>query len=170
MENFRLQHTVLYAKGWYKKFDPKGKRKTLWDDLALTLEMDGYVGTFIGDSPEQLKNRIAYLLVNNLERLPKTGHERTLSNFYESIKEYNCWKYGYYTKNNCHLRSDLNDKPEYDYNEAVARFCLSIFQNLDRGEWTPCEPDYSKMPRNNGVKDKRIKEIITRFKKPENVG
>lgn len=160
MEKFKLQHTVLYSKGWYKKYNSKGKRKNIWDDLRLTLEMDGYIGTFIGDSPEQLKNRIAYLLVNQLERLPITGQVRTLTNFFESIKEYNCWKYGYYTKNNSHLRKDLNDKPEYDYNEAVARYCLSIFCNLDRKEWNVCKPDYSKMSRNRNITDKKISEIF----------
>jgi hypothetical protein len=88
MEKFSLQHTVLYSKGWYKRYDLKSNRKTIWDDLRIVLEMDGYVGTFIGDSPEQVKNRISYLLVNQLERLPKTGHARTLSNFYESIKKH----------------------------------------------------------------------------------
>lgn len=168
MEKFSLQHTVLYSKGWYKRYDSKGKRKTIWDDLAITLEMDGYMGTFIGDSPEQVKHRITYLLVSQLERLPVTGHSRTLSNFYTEIKEQNCWKYGYYTKNNGFLRQDLNNNPEYDYNEAVARYCLSSFQNLDRNEWEVCEPHYSKLPRKNGVTDKSINKILN--KTPENVG
>lgn len=73
MEKFSLQHTVLYSKMWYKRYNPKGTRKTIWDDLQIVLEMDGYLGTFIGDSPEQVKHRITYLLVSQLERLPNNG-------------------------------------------------------------------------------------------------
>lgn len=160
MENFSLQHAVLYSKGWYKKYDPKGKRKTLWDDLSIILEMDGYLGTFAGDSPEQIKNRVAYLLVSQLQRIPLTGNARTLSDFYESIKEYNCWKFGYYTKNNSHWLRDSDDKPEYDYNEAVARYCLSEFSRLDFTQWKTCKPDYSVMRKSNDIKDKAILKMF----------
>lgn len=155
MEKFSLQHTVLYSKGWYKK------SKDIWKDLSKCLEADGYVGTFIGDSPEKLKNRLTYLLVSQFQRLPNKGYVNSLAAFYEEIKPYNCWKYGYYTKDYKFLRNsqEINDSPDYDYNEAVARYCLSNFSMLSRDEWNTCSPDYKLvLPRKNGIKDKTIKE------------
>lgn len=160
-DKFGLNHIVLYSKGWYKRYDIKSTRKTIWDDLVLLLEADGYKGTFIGDSDKQLQNRIAYLLVTHLERLPITGNRRSLSNFYESIKEYNCWKYGYITKvNSFRDVKGQAELPEYDYNESVARYCLSIFGNLNKDEWSSCKPDYNILPRPNNISDDKINSMF----------
>jgi hypothetical protein len=159
MEKFSLQHTVLYSKGWYKSYNIKGKRKTIWDDLEILLEADGYIGTFNGDSDKQKQNRITYLLVEQLDRIPKTEHVGTLTDFYESIKEYNCWKYGYYTKTNSN-KNNTSELPDYDYNEAVVRYCLSFFCNLKTEQWKPIAPDKSVLPLNNGIKQLKIKKIF----------
>ena len=37
-----LKHLLLYSKGWYKKYHPASKRKTIWDDLKIILSLDGY--------------------------------------------------------------------------------------------------------------------------------
>ncbi len=163
MEKFSLQHIVLYSKGWYKSYSPKGKRKTIWDDLEILIEADGYLGCLEGDTLEQKKNRIAYLLVSQLERLPKRGHVGTLSEFYESIKPYNCFKFGYYTKD-YFFAPALEQKgiklEEYDYNEAVVRYCLSFFSNLSKDDWKTIKPNYSILPKSNGIKDKKVNEIF----------
>lgn len=165
MEKFSLQHTVLYSKNWYKRYNPKGIRKTLWDDLMTVLEMDGYLGTFIGDTPSQIKHRATWLLVNQFERLPYKGHSNSLSAFFEGIKPHNCWKYGYYTKDHTWMRSkaEIDASPEYDYDEAVARYILSNLSMLRFDEWNSCLPDYTKMPRKNGISDKNVKEIFAKL-------
>lgn len=159
MEKFSLQHTVLYAKGWYKRYNAKSERKTIWDDLVIVLEMDGYLGTFEGDTPEQIKHRAAYLLVNQFQRLPNKGYANSLAAFFEGIKPYNCWKHGYYTKQYTFLRSqkEIDSSPDYDYDEAVARYVLSHLCSLEKGEWTPCAPDYTKLPRRNGISNEKLK-------------
>ena len=156
MDTFSLQHTVLYAKHWYKRFNPSGVRKTLWDDLAITLEMDGYLGTFEGDSEIARKQRITHLLVGQFSRLPNKGHANSLQAFFDGIRPYNCWKYGYYTKDFTFMRcqEDIDESPVYDYDEAVARYCLSHFNGLDNSEWKVTKPDYTKLPRRNGVTEK----------------
>ena len=162
MEKFSLQHTVLYAKNWYKRYNQKSQRKTIWDDLVITLEMDGYLGTFIGDTPLQIKHRVTWLILNQFERLPNKGYANSLSAFYEGIKPYNCWKYGYYTKDHTWMRSksEIDESPEYDMDEAAVRYCLSHFCQLERKSWVPCAPDYTKMPRRNGVTNKKVKEFF----------
>jgi hypothetical protein len=157
MEKFGLQHTVLYAKGWYRRYNnhPKAKRKTIWDDLEALIEMDGYMGFFEGDTLEQKKSRIVHLLLMNFERLPYRGHMNSLTAFYEGIKERNCWQYGYTTNKNCWR--DPESYPEYDREEAVVRYILSFFMSLDKDDWEPCMPDYSKLPRKKGIKDKTLK-------------
>lgn len=156
MEKFSLQHTVLYAKGWYKRYS---SGNTIWEDLAITLEMDGYMGTFIGDSEIQRNNSIAYLIVGQFERLPKYGHSRSLQAFYEGVKPHNCWKYGYATKDFTLMQSqkDIDASPVYDYNEAAVRYCLSNFFGMDNTEWVPCQPDYTKLPKPKDITKKKLK-------------
>ena len=161
MEKFSLQHIVLYAKGWYKSYNSKGKRKTIWDDLKILIEADGYLGFNEGDSLEQTKNRISYLLVSQLQRIPLTGSSRTLSDFFESIKPHNCWKYwGYDTKQNCWSGKPKEDLPDWDINEAAVRYCLSHFGNLSKNEWNHIKPDKKVLPLANNVTEKKIKEIF----------
>ena len=159
MEKFSLKHTVLYAKNWYE-------RKSLWNDLVTTLEMDGYLGTFIGDTEEQIKNRVGYIIIGQFERLQYKGRANSLQTFYESIKPHNCWKYGYYTKGYKFLRSqnEIDESPEYDYNEAVVRYCLSYFAQLSREEWDVCRPDYSNLQKPKDVTDEKIKKMFAYVK------
>lgn len=154
METFNLKHVVLYAKHWYEHTD------NIWNDLVSMLESDGYQGAFIGDSEKQIKNRVCSLLLNQMQRIPLTGNARTLSNFYELIKECNCWKFGYYTKNNGFFKNPEDATIEYDYDEAVARYCLSQFCSLDKTQWEVCKPDYKTHKKPKGITHKRVKEIF----------
>ena len=158
MEKFTLQHTVLYAKGWYKRTD-------FWGDVSKCLEADGYIGTFIGDSLNQIKNRAAYIIVSQFERLPNKGHANSLSAFYEGIKPYNVWKVGYYTKDYTFLKTkeEIANSPEYDYNEAVVRYCLSYFLQLSKDEWDVCYPNPKTcLKLNDEVNYKKIKEVFVK--------
>jgi hypothetical protein len=49
---------------------------------------------------------------------------------------------------------------EYDYNEAVVRYCLSYFSNLSKDEWKSIKPNFSILPKNNGIKDKSVKKLF----------
>lgn len=156
-DKFSLRHTVLYAKGWYKRSN------NFWKDIMKCLEADGYLGTFEGDTLNQIKHRAAYLIVGQFERLPNKGHANSLQSFYENIKPHNIWKYGYYTKDFTFMRSkeEIEKSPDYDYDEAVVRYCLSHFLGLNKDEWNVCKPDYKNvLPRKNGIKDKKVKEIF----------
>jgi len=162
MDKFSLQHTVLYAKNWYERYhESNGLRKSIWEDLMIALELDGYQGSFIGDNEEQIKHRVTYLIVGQFQRLPNKGHANTLQAFYEGIKPFNCWKFGYYTKEYKFLQSQtqIDAAPEYDYDEAVVRYCLSYFVSLSRDEWEPCKPDYTKgLRKPKRISKQKIKE------------
>jgi hypothetical protein len=116
-----------------------------------------------GDKLELKKNRITYLILSQLDRIPKKGNSGTLTDFYESIKPHNCFKFGYYTED-FFFAEGLRKKgvalEKYDYNEAVVRYCLSYFSNLSKDEWETIKPDFSILPRKNGVRDKSVKEIF----------
>lgn len=160
MEKFSLQHTVLYSKNWYKSYNIKGKRKTIWDDLEIVLKADKHDYLFSSDNDVQKQNRITYLLVVQLDRIPKLGYIGTLAEFYESIKDCNCWRYGYITKTNS-LDTNKNIKlPDYDYNEAVARYCLSFFSNLEKEQWNVIAPNKSILPLRNNIKQSKIKLLF----------
>lgn len=122
---------------------------------------DAYNCSFIDESDIQKQNRIAYLLVVQLDRIPKMGHIGTLPDFYEKIKEYNCWQYGYVTKTNLFGNKDVvANLSDYDYNEAVARYCLSFFCNLEREQWNVIAPNKDVLPLNNNIKQVSIKKMF----------
>jgi hypothetical protein len=56
MENFTLQHVVLYSKHWYKRTD-------IWNDLRKCLTADGYCGEVFTN------NDCVSIILNQLERL-----------------------------------------------------------------------------------------------------
>lgn len=140
MAEFKLDHTALYAKGWYEK---NVDGRTLWQDLQITLGADGYNGegmevrdivTVILEACQEFKTRPFQLIP-------------VLSN----IAKGNCWKFGYRTKGNMPVW--LSDKeemglPEYDYWEAVVRYCLSEMarMNMDElGVKKLSRPDFEKV-------------------------
>lgn len=151
-----ISNTILYSKGWYKRYHIKSSRKTIWHDLRKTLNADGYFMDLDNEITKHDIERIAFLIVKQFDLLPKTGSSRSLTSFYEGIKEHNCWKYGYYTKNNCSW-FDTSEYPEYDYNEAVVKYCLSNFSMLESKEWQLTFPDKSVLPLSNGVTLKKLK-------------
>jgi hypothetical protein len=151
MENFSLNHLVLYSKGWYKRYDVRGKRKNIWDDMQVILELDGYA--MYEEIPN--KYRIVELVLEHCQRIDKNWTK--LRNFYNGVCDREVWKYGYYTNTN-NFWGRKEELPTYDYQEAVLRYCISNLSNLDTQEWKPCKPNYSKLPRPNHISDKTILE------------
>jgi len=159
MEKFGLQHTVLYAKGWYKRSN------NFWKDIMKCLEADGYLGTFEGESEQSIKHRAVYIILNQFSRIKGKENIKSLAYFFDQIKPHNCWKYSnYWTKqfNFMHSKEEIEKLPEYDIDEAAIKYVLSILLSLNKDEWNPIPPDYKKvLPRKNGIKNKQIEECFS---------
>jgi len=150
MEKFTLFHTALYSKGWYKREN----RKTIWEDLKVILTLDDYNGQYMSNGD------IVSILLMHCQRL-NTRAFSDLDIFANGISKDYCWKYGYYTKGANWVR-DSDKLPEYDYLEAIARYCLSNISTSDiktlcgEGGRLPM-PNYEKgLPRKNGITDKKL--------------
>jgi len=154
-----LQHTLLYAKAWYATYNSKDtKNTTIWEDMVAVLEADGWEGTFEGDSLAQVKNRVAYILIGKLGELSNKEPKEMMQNLYEGIHPNNCWKFGYYTKNYTFLRrqEEIDKDPEYDFDEAVVRYCLSNFFLVETDEWNPIRPNINVLPYKDGITEEKI--------------
>ena len=157
MEEFRLLHTVLYVKNWYKNrryskyFVDNGKRG-IWYDLAKTLNADGY---YI-DEENPSKYDIVNILTMNQQRLPTKPE--ILRDFISGIDSENTFKHGYYHKDSFYNKQ--NDNNDYDMYEAIASYFLSAWRNMTVSELPLLpKPDFiNVLPRKNGVTDKSITE------------
>jgi len=153
MQNFSLNHLVLYSKGWYKSYDVRGKRKTIWDDMQILLELDGYL--MYEEKPN--KFRIVELVLEHCQRLNKECYK--IRNFYSGVCDSEVWKYGYYTNTN-NFWNNRKDLPNYDFQEACLRYCILNLSMLNKGEWKIVQPNYSKLPKPNGITDKKLKSLL----------
>ena len=153
MDKFTLYHVTLYAKGWYKREN----KKTIWEDLQVMLSLDNYSGELMD------KGDIVALILNHCSRLD-TRPFKELTEFANGISPSYCWKYGYFTKGNAIWRRDNEKLPDYDYYEAIVRYCLSNLscteiKNITNGKLPM--PDYIKgLPRKNGITNKKLKEVF----------
>jgi len=157
MEKFTLYQTALYAKGWYKRYQIK---RTLWDDLKIIMTMEGYSGEYMS------KGDIVSVMLNQCQRLNMRAF-KDLSMFADGISKTYCWRYGYYT-NGCPWMFNPNKEelPEYDYYEAIVRYCLSNLVSADTkeligdGNKLP-KPDYTKgLKKSDGISNKKLKEMF----------
>lgn len=146
---FSLKHVVLYAKHWYE-------RTNILEDIKKCLTADGYSGEVFD------KGDCVRLLLNQYEKLPVKG-TRSLFNFLNEIKECNCWKTGYYTKNHAWvLRSKPEPElPDYDIDIACIYYCLSEFSILSNTEWVAVKPDYKNvLPKRKGLRTKDVEKMF----------
>lgn len=156
---FKLLHFALYSKGWYKKFHPKSKRKTIWDDLKCTMTADDYSGEYM------TKSDIVFVILDHCNRIDKPTF-KDLIQIISGIAKENCWKFGYYTIENCNWAKDRLEYltfPEYDYWEAVVRYCMSNIANLSREELgidSFPSPDPNVLPISNNIKQKKLTEFF----------
>ncbi len=140
-----MQHLALYAKGWYKTYHPLAKRKTLWDDLKTILEMEGY--------PSTMDKKDVYHIILNF-------FVRTFPNKLEKIIKYanpvNSWEVGYVVNHPVYG----NKENVYEYEMAVMMAILNEIRLTDSDEFQITTlPDYSQMPRKNGIKNKYLKRF-----------
>lgn len=157
MQKFNILHFALYSKGWYKR----NNKRTIWEDLQLILTLDNYSGKYME------KGDIVGVILNQCQRLDMNAF-KNLSTFADGISQSYCWKYGYYTKGNAIWIKEHETLPEYDYYEAIVRYCMSNVANCDiktmLGDETkhPPMPVYTKqgLSRPNGLKEKRLKEMF----------
>ena len=157
MENkFTLYHLALYAKHWYKR-SPK---KTLWDDLAIIMSLDNYSGEYMS------KSDMVFVILNQCQRLNIRAFN-DLHEFATGVAKENVWKYGYYTKDCNWLVNKEPNLPEYDYPEAIIRYCLSNLLSCDKKTLTGDENGKLPMPnyktglyKNDGITKKKLKEMF----------
>lgn len=154
MEKFKLFHVALYAKGWYKREN----KKTIWEDLRVILSLDGYCGKHME------KGDIVGNILNHCQRLDMRAFKE-LTAFADGISRSYCWKHGYYTTDHTWAIRKKEVLPEYDYYEAIVRYCLSNIQCADMKELCVITnlpmPDYKNgLPRKNGISDKKLKEMF----------
>lgn len=161
---FPLSHTALYAKGWYKRFNPKStKRKTIWCDLRQTLSADGYQGELMTE------HDIMAVILHRCQEYIDSNDFANLVSLIDGIKPENCWKYGFYTKEyvrDCWMfikdrEKMLMELPDWSMNEAVVWYCLSSMARLDRTRLEPdIKPSPEVLPLANKVKDSMIKTMF----------
>ena len=152
---FTLYHLCLYAKGWYKREN----KKTIWEDLQVIMSLDDYSGEYMD------KYDIVSVTLDHCQRLNVRGFNE-LGLFANGIAPSQCWKFGYYTKENAMWVRENEKLPTYDYYEAIIRYCLSNLMSTDiktlvgEGGKLP-RPDYTKgLPRKNGINEKKLKEMF----------
>lgn len=145
---FPLSNVVLYAKGWYKTTDD------VWEDLKKILILDGY-------SPYH--NCDVYsILMSTFEKFDVRGSE--LREVLSGIHPDQCWKVGYYTKDHTWVDGSNNAK-EYDMPTAFIYYVLSTLRSIDKEQWKPITPKYSKHPKNPDIETKRIIEMFNKKNK-----
>jgi len=157
-DKFNLPNLALYSKGWYQKEN----KQTIWEDLKIILTIDGFMGEHMD------KSDIVHIILNNCQRINSSAF--SLINYTNGITPDNCWKTGYYTKG-CAWLSLKEDKegkaellPEYDFYEAVIRYCLSNIRftpNDELGDVKLPKPDYTHgLKRSKGVSKKKLKDFF----------
>lgn len=144
-QKFKLTHVVLYAKGWYKRTD------NIWDDLKKILELDDY-------SP--FTNNDVYNIIVNSVQNSNIYRWTELKEVLSGIAEYNSWKFGYYTNKNCSWMKDFTKYPEYDMRTAFIYYVLSNLKLMDRENWIPKVPKYTKYPKADNI---TIQKVVQYF-------
>lgn len=138
MEKFKLNHTLLYAKNWYKKSDDIIK------DLQKTILADGYGWDEIG------KADIAELLLNKCKRIDIPAFN-DLTEFARGINPRHTNRVGYYQKECWVLPNYIKeeDLEDYDIDLAITYYCLSSLGLLGRKYFNELTPDYENvLPQN----------------------
>lgn len=163
MKKFPLGHVALYAKNWYKRYDPRGrgKNKSIFDDLRICLTHDNYSGEYFSDA--QVASIIASKVCENLK-----SSRLEIIQILSGISPHECWKSGYYTLECSWISKEQKEylKP-YNYNEAIVRYFLSVLSMTELKELGELpKPIYDQsekygiitpvLPRSRRVTDKKI--------------
>lgn len=145
---FRLSHLVLYAKGWYKITD------NVWDDLKEMLKLDDYTPFSKGD---------VYLIIANAFQ----EFDYRASELYQvmlAIHPSECWKYGYFVKENSFWSTDktVAELPDYDMSTAFIHYVLSTLRFIENDKWKLVTPKYKKYPKNPEISLQKVIEHFTK--------
>ena len=134
MENkFKLTNLVLYAKGWYLKTDD------IWVDLIKILELDDYT---------PFDKMDVYNIITGAVQNSNIYRWTELREVLDGIHPKNCWKHGYYVKDN-HGWSNkpINELPDYDMPTAFIYYVISNLRFMENTRWNVKFPKYSKYPK-----------------------
>jgi hypothetical protein len=149
MKKISISHICLYAKGWYQ-----------WSDNIIADVYKLYCIDYGNTIDKEVnKQRLARVLVNELSKLPTPLVK--LTHFLFEIEESKCASFGYYTK-----KYFGEQYPEYDYYEAIIRYCLSILRFVEVEYIDIKKPDAMILPIPH---DKRghIEEFFGHLDKPK---
>jgi hypothetical protein len=138
MENkFKLTNVVLYAKGWYLRTDD------VFDDLIKILELDNYT---------PFDKMDVYSIIISATQNSQLYRWTELKEVLNGIHPKNCWKYGYYTKDNADWTNTPKEQlPEYDMMTAFIYYVLSNLRFIDKSQWNSSMPKVTKYPRASNI-------------------
>ena len=172
-EGFLLDHTILYAKGWYKstRFD-----RSIWWDLGVVLEADlgheyyttFYRKDFYSSKIRPDENHILRFLLMQAKKIDNEQFQRNLDIEYYlcQIQPEMTQRFGYR-----HNKSTINENNnEYDINEATAWYllsCLSMATKKELGFEEFSEPDYTVLPKpiSKGITKDEFLDKMSKFVK-----
>ena len=146
---FKLSHLVLYAKDWYLKTD------NIWEDLIKILELDNY-------TPFDKMDVYSIILssVQNFGLYKWTELTEVLNGIHPA----NCWKYGYYVKDNVFWAGGktVEELPDYDMPTAFIYYTLSNLRFIYSNDWEHKIPKYSKYPKNRDITIRKVFDYLVK--------
>lgn len=145
MEKIKLSHVVLYAKDWYAKTNTV-------EDLKKCLTADGYGGEFFNEDD------VITLLLNQMEYIDDSSVG--LSDFYNDIREENCWHYGYCTDKNIKFFSEHYEP--YNIKTAVILWCLSVIRFTETRNYVMVKPNFDVLPMGLGVTVEKVEQMFNK--------
>ena len=149
-KKFKLSNVVLYSKGWYKTSDD------IWGDLLHILKLDDY-------TPFTKYDVYSILLGQTQECSFRWCELRQVMN---GIHPNQCWKYGYYTKQNKDWSYQPNKElPDYDMPTAFIYYVISNLRDLDNKQWIVKTPKWTKYPKNPDIHVSKLIEMFNKRKK-----
>lgn len=147
MENkFTLSHVVLYAKGWYLNTGD------VFEDLKKILEFDNYT---------PFTNMDVYSILLNSVQRSNLYRWTELREVLNGIHPKNCWKFGYYTKDNYFwTNKPESELPNYDMPTAFIYYVLSNLRFLEKSDWIVVTPKLTKYPKGKGISIRKVYETF----------
>lgn len=146
---FKLTNVVLYAKGWYKRTD------NVWDDLIKILELDGF---------QPFNKWDVYSIILTAVQKSNIYRWTDLTEVLMGIHPNNCWKFGYYTKENEGWAGNDTIIHEYDMPTAFIYYTLSNLRFMENSLWNPSMPKVTKYPKGEHI---TINKLYEHFGKKE---
>lgn len=147
MKKINLTHVVLYSKGFYHYSD------SIWEDMKKCLSLDNYNGEYMSN------NDILYVIIENLDILRFKSKVSTI-NLLSGIHPSNTDKFGYITNSSLFKKEGVV-YPDYNYEEAILKYCLSVFRYLKKDEWDLGRPDFDNcLPKCNRISMEDVENMF----------